>query len=53
MSQPNPYDSPEELSVPTSPETPPANAPLARFVEYTIAILLIVAMIWGFVELIS
>jgi hypothetical protein len=51
MSEPNnPYQAPEEDPTPTATESKPAGtAPVARTLEYAIAILLIIALIGVFV----
>jgi hypothetical protein len=47
MSEPNPYQSPPEKSGQPASEPPPTHTlVVARVVEYAIAILLIIALIW-------
>ncbi len=51
MSQPNPYDSPEETAIQTpSDDAQTSNGILARAIEYLIAILLIIALIFAFIQ---
>jgi hypothetical protein len=52
MNQHNPYESPDELSVESSSELRPTKAVVSRVVEYAIAIILIVALIWVFMPLV-
>ncbi len=54
MSQPNPYESPEPFESPEEPLAPTASPTrrggrfISRVVEYTIAIVLVVALMWVF-----
>jgi hypothetical protein len=52
MNERNPYKSPEELSVQTSSESRLSKAVVSRVVEYAIAIILIIALLWVFMPLV-
>ena len=53
MNDHNPYETPEDLSVPTSSEPKSTHRVVSRVVEYAIAIILIVALLWVFMPLVS
>jgi len=47
MNEQNPYVSPEESSAQTSSDAPPTNRFVVRVIEYAIAILLIIALMFA------
>ena len=50
MNEHNPYQTPEDLSVPTSSEPSSTHTVVTRVVEYVIAITLIIALLWVFMH---
>ena len=52
MNEDNPYESPEDFSAQTSSESRPTHTVVSRVVEYAIAIILIIALLWVFMPLV-
>ncbi len=52
MNERNPYQTPEESSVQSSSESRLSKAVVSRMVEYAIAIILIIALLWVFMPLV-
>ena len=52
MNEDNPYESPEDLAGKTSSDSRSPKAVVSRVVEYAIAIILIIALLWVFMPLV-